>query len=122
MALVIQSVERARDRTSKYVIGRPGRPPGALNNINSDVRDMILTALNRVGGAKYLARQAEENPSAFMSLVGRIMPKEVVQEGSTPIHLHLVAAQLVEAQQLAAREPAEPQRQPLTIDGSLPKE
>ena len=83
---------------------------------------MILKALNRAGGVTYLARQAEENPSAFLSLLGRILPKEAMPDGGSTYHLHLVAAQLVEAQHLAAREPAEPQRQALTIDGSLPTE
>ena len=111
MALTIQSV-------SISPVRRPGRPPGALNNINSDVRDMILTALNRVGGAKYLATQAIENPSAFMSLLGRILPREVVPEGASSVHLHLVAAQLVQA--ATAQQPVE-QRQPLTID-AIPTE
>lgn len=38
---------------------------------------MILTALHDVGGAQYLARQAELNPVAFMGLVGRVLPLQL---------------------------------------------
>jgi hypothetical protein len=54
-----------------------GRPKGALNKENRDLREMILQALHEKGGAQYLAEQAERNPSAFLSLLGRVLPKEV---------------------------------------------
>lgn len=38
---------------------------------------MILGALSDVGGQSYLARQAEENPNAYMSLLGRVLPMTV---------------------------------------------
>lgn len=38
---------------------------------------MILVALRDVGGAKYLARQAEQNPVAFMGLVGKVLPLQL---------------------------------------------
>lgn len=57
-----------------------GRPKGALNKVTSDLREMTLGALAEVGGQKYLAQQAIENPSAFMSLVGKLFPKEIKAE------------------------------------------
>lgn len=54
-----------------------GRPKGAVNKVNKDIKEMILGALDSAGGLSYLARQAEENPSAFMALVGRVIPKDV---------------------------------------------
>lgn len=41
---------------------------------------MITAALDQVGGIDYLARQAEENPKAFLSLVGRVIPVQVTGE------------------------------------------
>lgn len=38
---------------------------------------MIEAALSNVGGVSYLERQADENPVAFMGLVGKILPKDV---------------------------------------------
>lgn len=35
---------------------------------------MILTALNNAGGEAYLQRQADENPTAFLTLVGKVLP------------------------------------------------
>lgn len=38
---------------------------------------MITGALSDAGGRAYLARQAAENPGPFLTLVGRIVPKEI---------------------------------------------
>ena len=37
---------------------------------------MIIGALQDAGGQKYLARQALENPGPFMTLLGKIVPRE----------------------------------------------
>ena len=34
---------------------------------------------------KYLARQALENPSAFMTLVGKVLPTQLIGDGEHPI-------------------------------------
>lgn len=54
-----------------------GRQKGVTNKVNKELKDMILGALNDVGGQKYLARQAEENPGPFLTLIGKILPKDV---------------------------------------------
>lgn len=38
---------------------------------------MILGALSDVGGQDYLVRQAEENPTAFMGLIAKVLPTEL---------------------------------------------
>lgn len=55
----------------------PGRPKGGHNKITGEVRDMVLAALNQVGGVEYLAKHAQETPAAFLALVGKLMPKAV---------------------------------------------
>lgn len=55
----------------------PGRPKGSQNRVTSDVRQMVHKALNEAGGVEYLLIQSRENPVAFLSLVGKIIPKEV---------------------------------------------
>lgn len=42
---------------------------------------MIVMALNKAGGVSYLVRQSEENPKAFMALVGRVVPVKLVGNG-----------------------------------------
>lgn len=53
-----------------------GRPKGAQNKLTKQVKEMILGALDDAGGQEYLARQADENPVAFMSLVGKVLPMQ----------------------------------------------
>lgn len=62
-----------------------GRQKGAPNKNTAAVKDMILTALSNVGGIQYLERQAEENPTAFMTLVGKVMPTQVTGEDGAPV-------------------------------------
>ena len=50
------------------------RAKGSPDGITSDLRQMILEALADAGGRKYLERQAEKTPSAFLALVGKIIP------------------------------------------------
>ena len=38
---------------------------------------MVLQALDEAGGTQYLARQAEQNPVSFLSLLGKLVPREV---------------------------------------------
>ena len=38
---------------------------------------MIQTALKKAGGVEYLTAQAQQNPVAFMGLLGKIIPKDV---------------------------------------------
>lgn len=52
-----------------------GRPKGAVSQL-PDLRAITLKALMRAGGVDYLTRQATENPMGFMSLLGRVMPRE----------------------------------------------
>jgi hypothetical protein len=54
-----------------------GRPKGAQNKLARDIREMILGALSDVGGQRWLVKQAELNPTAFMSLLGKIIPAQI---------------------------------------------
>lgn len=55
--------------------GNPrGRRPGVPNKITGELKDMILGALSDAGGQEYLTRQATANPTAFMGLVGKVLP------------------------------------------------
>ncbi len=60
--------------------GGPGRPKGAENKITRELKDMILGALDGVGGTDYLMEQAREKPVAFLALVGKVLPLQVKGE------------------------------------------
>lgn len=54
-----------------------GRPKGSRNKTTAAVKDMILAALDKAGGMEYLYQQSEENPTAFLTLVGKVLPLQV---------------------------------------------
>ena len=58
-----------------------GRPKGSVNKVTKDLRNMIHVALDKAGGADYLLEQAKKNPNAFLTLVGKTLPKDVVVSG-----------------------------------------
>jgi hypothetical protein len=64
-----------------------GRPKGMLNKNNQAIRDMIAAALEQVGGVEYLAERANDpkTASAFLSLVGKVMPIQVTGENGAAI-------------------------------------
>ena len=57
-----------------------GRPKGTPNKATKALKDMILGALSDAhpeGGQAYLCQQAQENPVAFLTLVGKVLPHEL---------------------------------------------
>ncbi len=66
-----------------------GRPKGTQNKITKQVKEMILGALDDAGGQEYLARQADENPVAFMGLVGKVLPLQLTGEGGYAIKIEV---------------------------------
>lgn len=73
-----------------------GRPKGSLDKGNADLRRMILQALENKGGVAYLEEQAGSNPSGFLSLLGKVLPKEVTgPDGSdlVPSRIEIVAVE-----------------------------
>ena len=62
-----------------------GRKKGVPNQINADLKGMILGALSDVGGKDYLAKRAIDTPAAFMTLVGKVLPLQVTGEGGGPV-------------------------------------
>jgi len=51
-----------------------GRQKGTPNKVSKALKDMVLGALDDVGGQEYLARMSQEQPTAFMALLGRVLP------------------------------------------------
>lgn len=64
-----------------------GRPKGAVNKTTAAVKDMILQALDNKGGVGYLERQADENPTAFLTLVGKVLPMQLTGEDGQALQI-----------------------------------
>lgn len=71
-----------------------GRPKGAVDKGNALIREMIVDALQGVGGVEYLQNVAASHPAAFLSLVGKVMPVQLSGEGGGPIKIQ--ASQLTD--------------------------
>jgi hypothetical protein len=66
-----------------------GSRKGVPNKTTGAVKEMILAALDSVGGAEYLAERARANPSAFMTLVGKVLPLQLQGDRENPVQVNL---------------------------------
>lgn len=81
-------------QTGENLIGKgkagPGRPKGIPNKTTTALKEMILQALGEAhvgGGIEYLKKQAADNPTAFLSLVGKVLPMTVAGDPTAPLSL-----------------------------------
>lgn len=78
----------------------PGRPKGVPNKTTTQLKEALLEAAAKAGGAGglvgYLTRQAEENPQSFLPLLGKVLPLQVAGDQDSPLRvvtrIELVAA------------------------------
>lgn len=73
-----------------------GRRKGALNKNTKQIKDMILGALSNLGGQRYLAEQAQENPAAFMTLLGKVLPMQVTGADGGPIEISRIECVIID--------------------------
>lgn len=71
-----------------------GSRKGVPNKSTAALKDMILQALDKKGGAEYLERQADQNPVAFMTLLGKVLPMQVAGDPDNPLRT-IVKVELV---------------------------
>lgn len=74
--------------TSKNRIGKgkpgPGRPKGSVNKVTALLKDDILQAADNAhpqGRVGYLTEQAQKNPTAFLTLLGKVLPSDITSGG-----------------------------------------
>lgn len=66
----------------------PGRPKGSQNKTTTLLKEAILKAAADAGDgdvATYLTRQAIEQPAAFLSLLGKVLPLQVQGDPDAPL-------------------------------------
>lgn len=74
---------------------RGGRQKGTPNKITRDLKEMVLGALDDAGGRAYLATQAKKNPVAFLTLLGKCLPKEITGGNGKELFPQKVTLELV---------------------------
>lgn len=86
-----------------------GRPKGVRNKL-TNLRDAVLEAFDRVGGADYLVRLAEGTQSdraAFTGLVAKVLPTQINQnvEGGIKLELSWLGGRSIGTTQAQLDEP-----------------
>lgn len=67
-----------------------GRPKGVPNKFTGELKDMILNALTAAGGVDYLKARAVDSPSAFLALVGKVLPMQVTGKDGKEMVVRIV--------------------------------
>ena len=67
----------------------PGRLQGSKNKNTAAIKDMILAALDGVGGVDYLMDRAkdEKTATAFLGLIGKVLPMTIVGDKDNPARI-----------------------------------
>lgn len=75
-----------------------GRQKGSVNKLTADVKAMVLEALEKAGGVDYLLSQSRDNPNAFMTLVGKVLPLTLAGDKDNPVNVSNITRQIVTPQ------------------------
>ena len=78
-------LDKVTKSVGKKVMPKGGSRKGKPNKTTAAIKDMIDQALREAGGVAYLLKQSKENPTAFMGLVGKILPKDINLSGHLEI-------------------------------------
>lgn len=62
-----------------------GRAKGTPNKVTATLKDMVLQSLANVGGTAYLEQQSRDNPTAYLALIGKVLPLQIKEGGTEPV-------------------------------------
>lgn len=74
----------------------PGRPKGMPNKTTAAMKEIVREAFENAGGVAYLAEQAKANPTAFMTLLGKLLPLEANLHHDGTVTLEQLVTQSLE--------------------------
>jgi hypothetical protein len=77
-----------------------GRTKGTPNKTTALLKDAILTAAEIAGDEKglvgYLTRQAGANPTAFLALLGKVLPMQIAGDPDSPLRIETIERRIVD--------------------------
>ncbi len=73
-----------------------GRKKGVPNKFTGALKEMILEALKQAGGVEYLTKRADDNPAAFLTLVGKVLPLQLTGEGGGAVKVERIERVLIQ--------------------------
>jgi len=88
--------QTANDGRFKKGNKKAGSRKGVPNKMTATVKEMILKALDKAGGVDYLFEQAHANPTAFMTLLGKVLPTQVVGDENAPLSIQTIERVIIE--------------------------
>lgn len=78
MAKKPENIRQEQGRFKKGASGNPsGKPKGTPTRMTATLKAAIEQSFNEVGGVKYLVKIAKSDPSTYLGIVGKIIPKEI---------------------------------------------
>lgn len=100
-----KTIKRTED--GKFAPGQTanpaGRTPGVPNKVTADIKQMVVEALKEAGGVNYLLTQAYLNPTAFMGLVGKVLPTQIIGDPDRPIHVEVKHKEMLDFESIRAQ-------------------
>ena len=84
--------ETKRKPTGAAALGAgPGRPKGLPNKHSTQLKEMILGALEQAGGVDYLLACAnnEKTQGAFLALIGKVLPMTIAGDANAPVRFSI---------------------------------
>lgn len=88
----------APKNTTKFGKGNKGKPKGAVNKNTKELKEMILRAVDGLGGVEYLKDKAESHPAAFLALIGKVLPLTIAGPNPDGSHTFTVNAPWLQQQ------------------------
>jgi len=105
-----------------------GRKKGVPNKITTDMRAIVLEALEKLGGADWLANQAARNPKDFMAMLCKMIPKTLDKHVNGNVSLSVLSEfgppppELLPEATSPSPPPVEVQAEVIEDDTSIPEE
>lgn len=62
-----------------------GRQKGTPNKLTKTIREAILESFENLGGSAYLEKMARLEPSAYMTLLGKVLPTQLTGLEDEPL-------------------------------------